>query len=86
MMWAPKVSRSTTALQSRASVNMRVHSPKGRLVVTMMLAASSAFGEDLEEQFGAGLGGLDVAELIQAEELIAGIAANDARELMGVTL
>lgn len=39
-----------------------------------------AFGEDLEQEFGAAAVEFDVAELVEAEEVEAGVAADEASE------
>ena len=81
MMWARWVRRSTTALASRGSGKTFVHSPNGRLVVTISAAAFVAFGEDLEDELGGAVGQREVAELVKDDELGAGVAADDAGEL-----
>ena len=81
MMCARWVRRSTTALASRGSGKTLVHSPKGRLVVTISDAAFVAFGEDLEDELGGAVGQREVAELVEDDELGAGVAADDAGEL-----
>ena len=81
MMWARWVRRSTTALASRGSGKTFVHSPNGRLVVTISDAAFVAFGEDLEDELGGAVGQREVAELVEDDELGAGVAADDAGEL-----
>lgn len=40
-----------------------------------------AVGEDLEDELGGAVGQREVAQLVQADELGAGVAADDAREL-----
>src|ERR671918_862089 len=44
-------------------------------------AALVAFGEHLEDQFGGAIGECEVAQLVQDDELGAGVAADDAGEL-----
>src|SRR3954451_6167586 len=44
-------------------------------------AAFVAFGDDLEDELGSALGQGQVAQLIQADELGAGVAADDAGKL-----
>lgn len=41
-----------------------------------------SFGDDLEEEFGAAGVEVDVADFVEAEQVDAGIAANDAGELV----
>ena len=44
-------------------------------------SAFVAFGEDLEDELGGAVGQGEVAELVEADELGAGVAADDAGEL-----
>jgi hypothetical protein len=44
-------------------------------------AAFVSFGEDLEDELGGAVGQRQVAQLVQADEFGAGVAANDACEL-----
>ena len=45
-------------------------------------SAFVAFGEDLEDELGGAVGQREVAELVEADELGAGVAADDACELL----
>ena len=67
-MWAWSVRRSSMALHSLALVRTCRHSEKGRLVVTMT-AAFGSLGDDLEQQFGGGLGQRHIAEFIDDDQL-----------------
>ncbi|MFM9432832.1 hypothetical protein ACFDR8_003751 [Arthrobacter sp. MP_2.3] len=53
MMWPRKVSRSTMAVQRRGSVKVLVQLEKDSLEAIAMEFFLLAFGEDLEEEFGA---------------------------------
>ena len=77
-MWALKVTRSTMAATRRGSGKTVPHSLKGRLVAIAMRGAFFAFGDDLEEQFGAARVDLDVAQFVEAEQVQAAVAADDA--------
>ena len=81
MMCARWVMRSTTAFASRASGKTLVHSPNGRLVVTISDGALVALGDDLEDELGGAVGEREVAELVKDDELGAGVAGDDAAEL-----
>ena len=81
MMCARWVSRSTTAFASRGSGNTLVHSPNGQVGGDDQAAAFVAFGEDLEDELGGAVGQGQVAELVEDDELGAGVAADDAGEL-----
>ena len=54
------------------------HSLKGRLVAIAIEARLLAFGDDLEQQLGAAGVELDVAELVEAEQVEAAVAGDDA--------
>jgi hypothetical protein len=69
MMWASKVSRSTMAAHSRGSVKAAVHSLKAALEAIAMEARSSRSVKDLEQQLGAAAVQLEVAQLVQAEQV-----------------
>jgi hypothetical protein len=43
-----------------------------------------AFGDDLEEELGSSRVAADVAEFVEAEQVEAGVAGDDAGELFGV--
>ena len=49
--------------------------------MTISAAAFVAFGEDLEDELGGAVGQGEVAELVEDDELGAGVAADDAGEL-----
>ena len=83
-MWALKVSRSTTAAARRGSVKVLPHSENGALEAQAMEARLLAGGDDLEQQFGAAGVEVDVADLVEAEQVEAGVAADDAGELFVV--
>jgi hypothetical protein len=70
-MWVLKVMRSTIAATRRGSGKTVPHSLKGRLVAIAM-EALFAVGHDLEEELGAAGVGVDVAELVEAEQVEAG--------------
>ena len=78
MMWALKVTRSTMAATRRGSGMTVPHSLKGRLVAMRDRCAFLSFGDDLEQQFGAAGVELDVAELVEAEQVEAAVAGDDA--------
>jgi hypothetical protein len=80
MMWARWVRRSTTALARRGSGKILVHSPKGRLVVTIS-EALVALGDHLEDELGRSLGQRQVAELIEQQQLDPGVAGDDPLQL-----
>ena len=81
MMCARWVRRSTTALARRASGKTLVHSPNGQVGGDDQRAAFVAFGEDLEDELGGAVGQREVAELVDDDELGAGVAGDDAGEL-----
>jgi len=60
MMWALKVSRSTTAAASLGSVKVAPHSLKGAQAMDTLFAC----GDDLEQEFGAAGVEVDVAEFV----------------------
>ncbi len=59
------------------------HSEKGALEAQAMEARSPG-GDDLEQQFGAARVQGEVADLVEAEQVEAGVAAEDAGELLVV--
>ena len=73
-----KVTRSTIAATRRGSGNTVPHSLNGRLVAIAIGGAFLAFGDDLEQQLGAAWVDLDVAEFVEAEQVEAAVAADDA--------
>ena len=76
MMLPPKVSRSTMAAQSRGSVKVLVQPPKDSLEAIATDVLLLAFGEDLEEQFGAAAVEFHVAEFVDAEQVDAAVAGD----------
>ena len=80
-MWALKVTRSTIAATRRGSGNTVPHSLKGRLVPIADAGAFFAFGDDLEQQFGAAGVDLDVAQFVEQQQVQPAVAADDAGQL-----
>ena len=76
MMLPSKVSRSTIAAQSRGSVKVLVQPAKDSLEAIATEALLLAFGEDLEEEFGAAAVEFHVAELVDAEQVDAAVAGD----------
>ena len=64
------------AAQSRGSVKVFVQPQKGSLLAIATAALLFAFGEDLEEQFGAAAVEFHVAELVDAEQVDAAVAGD----------
>ncbi|MEZ5141807.1 MAG: hypothetical protein R2726_04720 [Acidimicrobiales bacterium] len=69
MMWALKVSRSMTAATRRASVMIWPHSLNGEVGRDGHGCSFVSFGEHLEQQLGAAAVELDVAELVDAQQV-----------------
>ena len=84
MMWALKVSRSTTAAARRGSVKVVAPFAERGVGGARDGGPFLPVGDDLEQQFGAAGVELDVAELVQAEQVQAAVAADDAGELFVV--
>src|ERR1700722_16856596 len=81
MMCASKVSRSTMAAQSRGSAGVGEGGcpcGEGGVGRDGDGGAFLAFGEDLEQQFGAAPVQLEVAQLIEAEQVDAAVAGDGA--------
>jgi hypothetical protein len=68
-MWALKVSRSTTAAARRGSVNVWPPFAERRVGRDRNAGAFPTFGEYLEQQLGAAGVQVQVAELIEADQL-----------------
>ena len=81
MMCARWVRRSTTAFASWGSGNTLVHSPSGRLVVTMINGVFVVFADHRKHQAGGAGGQRQVAEVVKADQLGAGVARHHASEL-----
>jgi hypothetical protein len=79
MMWALKVSRSTTAAARRGSVKVLRHSEKGALEAQAMEARSSL--AVMIWNSSSAPRGSKVADLVEAEQVEPGVAAEDAGEL-----
>ena len=79
-MWALKVTRSTIAATRRGSGKTEPHSLKGRLVPIADGGAFLAFGDDLEQQLGAAGVDLDVAQLVEQQQVEPAVAGDDAGE------
>ena len=77
MMWALKVTRSMTAATRRASGMTWPHSLNGRFDAMADGGLLFAFGEDLEQQLGAAAVELDVADLVDAEQVEASVAGDE---------
>ena len=81
MMCARWVRRSTTALASRGVGEDLGPFAEGQVGGDDQAAAFVAFGEDLEDELGGAVGQGEVAELVDDDELGAGVARDDAGEL-----
>jgi hypothetical protein len=80
-MWALKVTRSTMAATRRGSGKAVPHSLNGRFVPDRDEGSFFAFGDDLGQQFGAAGVELDIAQLVQQQEVQAAVAADDTGQL-----
>ncbi len=69
------------AAQSRGSVKVLVQPLNGSLLATAMALPVLAFGEDLEQQFGAAAVQREVAELVEAEQVDPAVAGDDLGQL-----
>ncbi len=69
------------AAQSRGSVKVLVQPLNGSLLATAMALPVLAFGEDLEQQFGAAAVQREVAELVEAEQVDPAAAGDDLGQL-----
>ena len=78
MMLPSKVSRSTIAAQRRGSVKVLVQPLKRFVAGDRDGGLLFAFGEDLEQQFGASPVELEVAELVEAEQVDPAVAGDGA--------
>src|SRR5664279_461107 len=83
-MWALKVTRSTIAATRRGSGNTVPHSLKGRFVAIATEAFSSRSVMISEQQLRAPGIDADIAKLVKAEQLQAGVAGHHSRQLPGV--
>ena len=80
-MMAPlNVKRSTIAAQSRGSVNVLVQPEKAWLLAIANAVLLLAFGEDLEQEFGAAAVEFHVAEFVDAEQVDAAVAGDRLRQ------
>ena len=77
-MWALKVTRSTIAATRRGSGNTVAPFGERQVGGDRDRGSFFAFGDDLEQQFGAAWVDLDVAEFVEAEQVQAAVAGDDA--------
>lgn len=77
MMWALNVTRSTMAATSLGSART-VRFAEGEVGAGGDAGSFFAFGDDLKEEFGATAVDLDVAELVEQQQVQAAVAAHDA--------
>ena len=78
MMWARNVSRSTTAAARRGSAKVLAPLRERRVGGDCHRGPLLALGEDLEEQFGSARVEVDVAELVEAEQVEPAVAGDQA--------
>ena len=76
-MWALKVTRSTMAATSRGSGNDGAPLGERQVRGDRDRGAFLAFGDDLEQQLGASGVDLDVAELVEQQQVEAAVAGDD---------
>jgi hypothetical protein len=76
MMLPPKVSRSTMAAQSRASVNVLVQPEKESLEAMATEFFSLSFGQNLEKEFRTTLVEFHVAKLVDAQKINSPVTAD----------
>src|SRR5918995_118152 len=79
-MWALKVIRSTIAATRRGSLKTEPHSLNGRVGPTLMLARSSRSVMIWKSSSAPGVD-LDVAQLVEQQQVQSAVATHDAGEL-----
>ena|SRR5438105_3929096 len=80
MMWALKVTRSTMAATRRGSAITWPPLAEGQVRGDGDAGFLLAFGEDLEQQLRAATVELDVAQFVEAQQVEAAVAGDEARE------